>query len=771
MYRFQINAVTQPGETIALVGSIPEMGSWNVAQCLRLNTSGDRYPLWWVDLNFSPETIAQFGSNGGDRSQAAVPPESLIQYKYVRFRLDGSVEWETLGVNRWVPLEVEPLPSPVVVEDGTFGTIPAYPYGYFAEPVAQTPLPQSPDGLKIVVIGSSVALGCNAWLLRGWAWLLGQALHRQYGHQLVNLSQLGANVGTTIARFSQVVAPEQPDMVIIALSLGNEGLASSSPSQHRTIQRRFENGLKQLIKMTRELGATPILGGVYPNGGYSLTHQQLLQETRQRMLTWGIPVLDWFAALDDGQGRWKPEIISDPAHPNTRGHALMFEAIALSCFQNNKADLIGEQQPQALAETATEREIYQDQWGFHLLTRTSDHSLRVINTTPHAYTLTPTWQAVQAALQATPLSSGLYLAEDQTTNALLSLFVQDDGAIETTLRIPATSDLRFYPAFHIFAQNYCQILFYDQHLAILTVQINNGDHPPRLYLINESDHEYNIQPMWRDVRTALKALPLGVYADLTHPDMPFRTMMIGREGLESRVKVAARSAIALDYQCSLSEVSRVAILPLGDRCAVRMLLYKLEYDGPAFPFDLSRSTNLADVADIIESGFYDMWNPAFLYYNHDARRIYHTKWMGLSFAHEVEESDDPVYDMSPVYERMRVRYTARAQRFWYTLQACDKVLFVRTGICDRGAVIDLLHKLEYRCQGKPFRLLLISPQSSDEFANLPNVIHYDVEFNPDRMYEDLGHWLYCTEIMRGILNSLGISSKNLFWCPPNPPKG
>jgi len=165
-----------------------------------------------------------------------------------------------------------------------------------------------------------------------------------------------------------------------------------------------------------------------------------------------------------------------------------------------------------------------------------------------------------------------------------------------------------------------------------------------------------------------------------------------------------------------------------------------------------------------------MWNPAFLHYNHDARRIYHSKWTGLSFAHEVEDSDDPLNDMTPVFERMRSRYSARANRFWYTLQKCDKVLFVRTGLCDRGSVIDLLDKLTDNSQGKPFRLLLISPQSSDEFVHLPNVLHYNLEFNPDRMYEDEGYWWHCTDIMRGILNALGISSRNLFWCPPNPPR-
>jgi hypothetical protein len=285
-------------------------------------------------------------------------------------------------------------------------------------------------------------------------------------------------------------------------------------------------------------------------------------------------------------------------------------------------------------------------------------------------------------------------------------------------------------------------------------------------VINESDHEYNIQPMWQEVSQALKTLPAGVYTDAWEPDTPFRTMMIGDNGLESRVKVPAKSAVFFQYQGQLSEINRVAILPLGDRCAVRMMLYKMEYDGPAFPFDLARSTNIADVADAIEHGFYDMWNPAFLHYSPEAGRIYHTKWSGLSFAHEVEETDDPINDMSPIYERMRGRYSARSARFWYTLRHCDKVLFVRTGVCDRGGVIDLVHKLTHQCQGKPFHLLLLSPQSSGDFADLPQVQHYNIEFNPDRMYEDLEHWMYCTKIMQGILESLGVSTKNLFWCPP-----
>jgi len=747
MYRFQVSALTQPGETLALVGSVPEMGSWDITRCVRLHTSDDRYPVWSVDLDLSYEVLG----GGGDRR---------ADYKYVRIGVDGYAEWEAWGTNRWVPIHAESLPSTVIVDDGWYGTIQPYPYGYFADPIEQTLPPQGPEGLKILVIGSSVAMGCSAWLLQGWAWHLGQTLNHRYGHQLVNRSELGANVGRTIARFPQVVAPEQPDMVIIALSLGNEGLASSSPQQHRAIQRRFENGLLQLVKMTRELGACPVLAGVYPNGGYRPEHYALLQETHQRMLTWGVPVLNWLSVVDDGQGRWKPGIFFDSAHPNTIGHQQMFAAIDLNFFDRRKADLAGLVHPNYPAETS----IYRDDAGFHLFVRHADHSLRIINTTPYAYTLTPDWPALQAALQAAKLSAGVYLAENLTTTPTSALFVEDDGTIATKFDIAPSTDLSFYPAVHFFAPERSQVLIDDQHLSILKLDDRS------LCIINESDHEYNVHPMWKEVRAVLKAMPAGVYEDLNYPDAPFRTMMIGAEGLESRVKAPAKSAIVLTYRCSLSEVSRVAIVPLGARCAARMLLYKLEFDGPAFPFDLTRTTSLADVADIIKSDFSDMWNPAYLHYSPEARRIYHTKWTGLSFAHEVEDTDDPIHNMAPVYERMRTRYSARARRFRYTLQQCDKALFVRAGVCDRNEVMDLMEKLAGKCAGKPFRLLLLSPQPSEEFAGLPDVVHSDLEFNPDRMYEDLDYWMACTKQMGEILTSLGISSRNLFWCPPTPPQ-
>jgi hypothetical protein len=441
----------------------------------------------------------------------------------------------------------------------------------------------------------------------------------------------------------------------------------------------------------------------------------------------------------------------------------MYQAIDLSLFQIDKEELAKAKQR---FWQPNEIPIYLDNAGFSVCVCSEEKRLRISNPSPYSYTIAPYWQELQTVLQSqAELLPGIYIAKNPQPGTPPFFAVEENGAIATLVEIPPGTEVEYSAAFNLFAPNNAQVLFYDGHLGLLQKDER------QLWAINESDHEYNIQPMWPEVRSALKAMPTGVYEDPLHPDIPFRTMMIGKQGLESRVKVPPKSAVLFQYKCKLSEISRVGIIPLGDRCAVRMMLYKMEYDGPAFPFDLSRTTKIADIADIIENRFDDMWNPSFLHYNPEAGRIYHSKWTGLSFAHEVEDTDNPVYDMSPVHERMRVRYSARSRRFWYTIDHCDQVLFVRTGIADRGGVIDLMSKLEKQCQGKPFQLLLLSPQNSDEFLDLPNVVHYNVEFNPDRMYDDLGHWMYCTEIMREILISLGVSSKNLFWCPPNPAKG
>ncbi|MEH2264077.1 CBM20 domain-containing protein [Nostoc sp.] len=90
MYRFQITAYTQTGESISVVGSTPELGLWDINKCVHLRTSGDRYPLWWADIDIQ--------ESGG---------QQRVEYKYVRLDANGNAQWESLlDTNRWPRLSL-----------------------------------------------------------------------------------------------------------------------------------------------------------------------------------------------------------------------------------------------------------------------------------------------------------------------------------------------------------------------------------------------------------------------------------------------------------------------------------------------------------------------------------------------------------------------------------------------------------------------------------------------------------------------------------------
>ena len=57
---------TQINEFVALVGSCPELGGWEIAKAVNLGTSDQLYPLWSVEID--------------------LPKNTTIEYKYMRVK-------------------------------------------------------------------------------------------------------------------------------------------------------------------------------------------------------------------------------------------------------------------------------------------------------------------------------------------------------------------------------------------------------------------------------------------------------------------------------------------------------------------------------------------------------------------------------------------------------------------------------------------------------------------------------------------------------------
>jgi glycogen debranching enzyme GlgX len=76
---------TQPGETIAIVGSLPELGSWNPDKAVACKTSADLFPMWESDA-FSVDAASG----------------SMLEFKLLIRGQGDSVQWETFDGNHVV---------------------------------------------------------------------------------------------------------------------------------------------------------------------------------------------------------------------------------------------------------------------------------------------------------------------------------------------------------------------------------------------------------------------------------------------------------------------------------------------------------------------------------------------------------------------------------------------------------------------------------------------------------------------------------------------
>eukprot|EP00928_Gymnodinium_smaydae_P021025 TRINITY_DN1815_c0_g3_i1.p1 TRINITY_DN1815_c0_g3~~TRINITY_DN1815_c0_g3_i1.p1 ORF type:complete len:812 (-),score=100.53 TRINITY_DN1815_c0_g3_i1:543-2978(-) len=761
-FTFQVRGETHFGETIKIVGSDVQLGSWDVEKAVELQTCAATHPLW---------------------STAPMQISLPCEYKYVKVCNGGEIVWEGGELNRTLSAD-SPSSSPsepcvYVVDDGGFDYIQPEPFGYLSNANVSSPgslvpsIPAKQNGFKVVVFGSSVAGGHKAWRFRGWAEMLGEVLHDRFGYGFTNVAIEGLNTTRGLELFREKVVPHQPDIVILAFGLGNEGLASCPPHERAHVCQGFLGRIAELTNEVFQMGALPVLGGLYPHGNYNAEHFYWLKKAEEEMRLMDVSILEWMdsVAHPDGSGCWDDGVSFDPSHPNTEGHRRMFSKIDLSTFEHGSVTQKLQERLNQNKKNGDTKPIV-DINGLRVISALTDDrrcEISISNTSQEAVRIHVGWGQLQSSLREAQkrvpgiLKQGLYIADESVkvqSDSLRFLAVNSDGGFESDFDIPAKSTLMFQHTSSLFRPSSgFATIFYDGNLAI--VQESGA-----FVVFNETNSEYNIHPMWQELRLATRKLPYGMYEDGS--GKPFTSALISEHGLSSRVKIPPKSGMKFRLVKELEKVERIALLPIGDRCSIRMLLHKIEYDGPCYPFDLTRSTSLADVSDILRHKFDGLWEPSQLQWDGEQGRIFHTRWHGVSFAHEVEweDGDNPWENMEPVYQRMAKRYSGRAARFSYACKHATRTLFVRTGCASRGEVEDILSVMSSTFNVKP-ELLLISDQPSQEFSGLEGVTHIQESFNPDRMYEDQQYWIHCANRFRAILDNVGITTANLYWCPNN----
>ena len=188
---------------------------------------------------------------------------------------------------------------------------------------------------NIVVLGSSVASG---WVTsyeekydfkNGWAYRLERYL-KDRGYDVINKGIPGDNTKDAIERFDEDVLPENPDYLIVGLSMSNEGLETEDPD---SVYLSFQTGIRKIIAKCESEDIYPVLGLCYANDNFTPQQYGYLKRMNIEMNTYGYPCINFLGAFDDGYGHLPGSFKFDPNHPDNRGHEEFFLSFIPDLFQ------------------------------------------------------------------------------------------------------------------------------------------------------------------------------------------------------------------------------------------------------------------------------------------------------------------------------------------------------------------------------------------------------------------------------------------------------
>jgi len=279
---------------------------------------------------------------GGPAASGRAPTPALIDLQSWCVYRAGWTEDEALAQKNG-NLQQSSMEIGAMLDDAAFvnGSAVSNAAQSLSEAVVHTPnlVPWQSEPVEtpsLLVFGSSVAKGWNGGgavtngsFEFGYAGRLTPVLE-ETGWSVTNGSVGGNNTASLLARFDTDAVPVDPDVILIGLSLANEGLLSNPDSE--AVLESFRSGMTNLIYRSRTNGFYPMVTLAYPNNVYTTNHYAYVKRMNLIMNAWDVPSVNLLGPLDDGSGRWATGYWSDDGHPNTVGHEEMFHAIVPSLF-------------------------------------------------------------------------------------------------------------------------------------------------------------------------------------------------------------------------------------------------------------------------------------------------------------------------------------------------------------------------------------------------------------------------------------------------------
>ena len=175
---------------------------------------------------------------------------------------------------------------------------------------------------NIVVIGSSVAAG---WVTsyqkkhdfkNGWAFRLERML-KLSNLLVVNASVPGETTSGVLERLEKDVLSKNPDYVVIALSLSNEGIEGGNPEK---IYNQYLANMHTIVELCKTNGVVPVIGSCYACDDYNQDQYAYTKKMNLELNAFGVPMINFLGALDDGHGHFPKGCTYDESHPDNAGH-------------------------------------------------------------------------------------------------------------------------------------------------------------------------------------------------------------------------------------------------------------------------------------------------------------------------------------------------------------------------------------------------------------------------------------------------------------------
>lgn len=191
--------------------------------------------------------------------------------------------------------------------------------------------------VHVTFFGSSVCYGTGAEKNHGYAW---QFFHSgaidTTRYQYFNASTGGDNTLKVEKedRLSKKLYPTDPDIVVLGLSLGNEGILTPKDDNGREqILEQYRSRLLALADSLHSLNIKPIIVNCYANNNFGAAHYEATQRMNRLINTWPYPSVNVLGTVDDLTGKWVEGYWTDALHPNTAGHREMAYALVPSLFE------------------------------------------------------------------------------------------------------------------------------------------------------------------------------------------------------------------------------------------------------------------------------------------------------------------------------------------------------------------------------------------------------------------------------------------------------